>query len=189
MEENKSPPVDAVMSLSLFSLFISIFPYLPLSTGGGGGRPNSSRDEGGGAVVAAASPHTSHLLYPGRRGGVRVGGRWVEKCLDKSLRGVTRLPCSPCVMETEGRGETRREKNMTNERESKNNPSEASVPSVMPVPSDGLHQTEVNRNKWLELLLSEGALGFSCLRRGFLHITSEHRLARNHQPGLIFILN
>lgn len=47
MEENKSPPVDAVMSLSLFSLFISIFPYLPLSTGGGGGRPNSSRDGGG----------------------------------------------------------------------------------------------------------------------------------------------
>lgn len=48
MEANKSPSVDAVMSLSLFSLFISIFPYLPLSTGGGGGRPNSTRDGGGG---------------------------------------------------------------------------------------------------------------------------------------------
>lgn len=55
----------------------------------------------------------------------------------------------------EQRGSKKRE-NVTNERKSKNSPSVASVPSLMPVPSDGLHQTEVNRNKWLELPLSKG---------------------------------
>lgn len=84
-----------------------------------------------------------------------------------------------------GQRRNKKRKNMTNERKPKNNPSEASAPSLMPIPSDGLHQTEVNRNKWLELPLSEGALGFS-FHRDFLHITSEHRSARNHQ---LFILN
>lgn len=78
MEENKSPPVDAVMSLSLFSLFISIFPYLPLSTGGGGGRPNSSRDEGGGSGGCGLSTYQSFTL-PGEKRGGEGGGAMGRK--------------------------------------------------------------------------------------------------------------
>lgn len=58
-----------------------------------------------------------------------------------------------------GDGEQRENKtrgNMTCERGVQNQASEASVPALMHVPSDGLHQTEVNRNKWLELPLSQG---------------------------------
>lgn len=95
----------------------------------------------------------------------------------------------PWVTEIESEGKKKMKENKKNYRKPKNNLSQASVFSLMPVPSDKQHEAEINRNKWLLLLLSAVRTRVQLPpRTDFLDILNELRLARKYEPRSIWLL-